>query len=94
MSAGGAACCPRVLLTLGWLLLVGLRAACGANDATVQHPGLVREGAGADQAQDEGETQSFSEVDPEARAEMGQDGEGGRRPVGLRRGGGQALISV
>ncbi|XP_036768186.2 sperm acrosome membrane-associated protein 1 [Manis pentadactyla] len=73
MSAGGEACCPGLLLTLSWLLLAGLRAACGVNDAAVQDPSLVREGAGADEAHDEGKTQSFSEADPEARAEMGQD---------------------
>lgn len=95
MSAGGEACCPGLLLTLSWLLLAGLRAACGANDAAVQDPSLVREGAGADEAHDEGKTQSFSEADPEARAEMGQDGEGARCPGGCGgTSGGQALISV
>lgn len=79
MSPGGAGCSPRLLLTVGWLLLAGLHSACGANVTAAQDPGLVHEGEGeGEEEAEESESEGESEAENEAQSATEEDGEDGR----------------
>ncbi|CAK7310563.1 Sperm acrosome membrane-associated protein 1 [Vulpes lagopus] len=81
MSPGGAGCSPRLLLTVGWLLLAGLHSACGANVTAAQDPGLVHEGEGEGEGEEEAEeseSEGESEAENEAQSATEEDGEDGR----------------
>ncbi|GAB5571714.1 sperm acrosome membrane-associated protein 1 [Prionailurus iriomotensis] len=61
MSPGGAGCSNGLLLTVGWLLLAGLRSACGTNVTAVQDPSLAPEGEGENEGEEEAEKEAEAE---------------------------------
>ncbi|KAM6181759.1 sperm acrosome membrane-associated protein 1 [Erethizon dorsatum] len=72
MSPGGAGCSAGLLLTVGWLLLAGLRSSSATNVTALQDPGYTHEG------EDENDEDSYNEVEEtEGPTEAGDDGEGG-----------------
>ena len=78
MSPGGAGCSNGLLLTVGWLLLAGLRSACGTNVTAVQDPSLAPEGEGEGENEGEEEAENEAEAESEAQTLPEEDGEGGR----------------
>lgn len=87
MSPGGAGCSAGLLLTVGWLLLVGLQSACGKNVTAIQDPSLSHaeeESENDSENENEGESEEAddevheldSELLPQALNE--EDGEVGR----------------
>ncbi|XP_059971365.1 sperm acrosome membrane-associated protein 1 [Mesoplodon densirostris] len=79
MGSGGAGCSNGLLLTVGWLLLVGLQSTFGINVPTVQDPSLATEGEdeglgeglgeGENEAEEVAENDSEAEDEPQAEAE-------------------------
>ncbi|XP_058590664.1 sperm acrosome membrane-associated protein 1 [Neofelis nebulosa] len=67
MSPGGAGCSNGLLLTVGWLLLAGLRSACGTNVTAVQDPSLAPEGEGENEGEEEAENEAEAEAESEAQ---------------------------
>ncbi|XP_005377794.1 PREDICTED: sperm acrosome membrane-associated protein 1 [Chinchilla lanigera] len=69
MSPGGAGCPAGLLLTVGWLLVGGLRSSSATNVTALQDPGDNREveGVGGDQGQgqgqDDSDEDSYSDVE-------------------------------
>lgn len=86
MSPGGAGCSAGLLLTVGWLLLAGLRSSGATNVTALQESGFTRDGDGDSDGEGDGdgdsegenEDDSYNEVsEKEAPTEAGDDGEGG-----------------
>uniref|UniRef100_A0A2K6F3I3 Sperm acrosome associated 1 n=1 Tax=Propithecus coquereli TaxID=379532 RepID=A0A2K6F3I3_PROCO len=68
MSPGGTGCFSGLLLTVGWLLLAGLRSACGANVTAVQDSGL-----GESEGENDEEAENDGEAENDSRAEVEED---------------------
>nr|XP_060472131.1 sperm acrosome membrane-associated protein 1 [Panthera onca] len=69
MSPGGAGCSNGLLLTVGWLLLAGLRSACGTNVTAVQDPSLAPEGEGENEGEEEAENEAEAESEAQTLPE-------------------------
>ncbi|XP_025781752.1 sperm acrosome membrane-associated protein 1 [Puma concolor] len=69
MSPGGAGCSNGLLLTVGWLLLAGLRSACGTNLTAVQDPSLAPEGEGENEGEEEAENEAEAESEAQTLPE-------------------------
>ncbi|KAL2792291.1 sperm acrosome membrane-associated protein 1 precursor [Daubentonia madagascariensis] len=74
MSPGGTGCSAGLLLTVGWLLLAGLRSACGTNVTAVQDSGLAHEGESESEGENDEEPENDSEAaESESPAEVEED---------------------
>uniref|UniRef100_A0A0P6JFY1 Sperm acrosome membrane-associated protein 1 n=1 Tax=Heterocephalus glaber TaxID=10181 RepID=A0A0P6JFY1_HETGA len=76
MRLGGASCPGGLLLTLGWLLLTGLRSSSGTNVTALQDMGFTREAEGVGEGEGEGENDEdyYNEVvETEGPTEAGDD---------------------
>ncbi|XP_003797558.1 sperm acrosome membrane-associated protein 1 [Otolemur garnettii] len=65
MSPGGTGCAAGLLLTVGWLLLAGLRSACGTNVTAIQESGSLTH-AGEGDGESENDTDEEAENESEA----------------------------
>nr|XP_012606429.1 sperm acrosome membrane-associated protein 1 [Microcebus murinus] len=75
MSPGGTGCFSGLLLTVGWLLLAGLRSSGGTNVTAIQDSGLAHEGEGDGEGDGESdeEAENDSEAESDSPAEVEED---------------------
>ncbi|KFO29409.1 60S acidic ribosomal protein P0 [Fukomys damarensis] len=82
MGSGGARCPAGLLLTLGWLLLAGLRFSSAMNVTALQDPGVTHEAEAQSQGEGENDEDNYYKVEEtEGPTETEDDGVGFREVI-------------